>query len=1102
MWTPGNAALCRRMLIANRGEVAIRIANAAAGLGIDSVAIYAPEDAGSLHLRRTDSAVALPGRGAAAYLDITAVVQAALDAGCDAVHPGYGFLSENASFARRCAEAGLLFIGPKPGVLDLFGDKAQARALAATHGVPLARGTTEAVTLAQACEFLQSLGPGHSAIVKAIAGGGGRGMRVVESLDQMDEAFTRASSEARAAFGAGELYIEELVTPARHIEVQVLGDASGEVVHLHDRECSLQRRHQKLVEIAPAPDLAAALRAHMCAAALTLARAAGVHTLCTFEFLVDVATPGRFVFMEANPRLQVEHTVTEEVTGIDLVQAQIRTACGASLAALGLTQSCIAAPKGFAVQLRVNMESIDADGTAKPSSGRLSLFDPPSGQGVRLETQAYTGYDVPTSFDSLLAKLVVHTGSGALADAIARGYRALCEFHVAGVHTNIGFLLNLLRDPEVAQGHADTRYVERHAARLAAPQDHPLRFASALSTDFVRADDLQSDDFQANRADPPGTRAFVSSMGGRLVSLAVREGQAIAAGQPVAVVESMKMEHTLHAGFSGVVAAVALEVGAAVGTGTPLFFMMPQDVDAGGEPVQDGAAIVHDAGAEALRERRLQISDQGRASQVAAQHARGSLTARERIAALCDKDSFREIGGLIRNPLLARDAPADGLVAGAARIDGRHVIVLAQDFTVLGGSAGHLGETKMLRSVQLALAQGLPLVMLLDGGGHRIQDGQSSREYAAATPLFHELARISGWVPVVSAVMGFGFAANTNFSSMADLVIMVKGKATMGLAGPALVKAGTGEEIDSESLGGAAVQVERHGLADLAVATEEDAFAAIRRFLSFLPSNARLPAPVTHEHVAPAADALARVVPANTRQSYDVRKVVDGLVDKDSSFHFRPAFASNVVTVLARLQGRPIGLICNQPCVRGGVLDTHASEKSARFIALCDAFGLPLVFLVDIPGMFIGSPAELTMLGRRSARVLFELGHATVPRVSIILRKGYGLGYLAMCGGRSFDADACFAWPTAEICAMSVEGSVDVAYRKVYEADPDPKARRQALIDGIRAEIDPVKAAEGFGIDDLIEPVETRDRLIDILARAPARRPSTMPPKFRAISPI
>ena len=1101
MSTPGKGMLCRRMLIANRGEVAIRIASAAAGLGIGSVALYAPEDAGSLHRRRADSAVALPGHGATAYLDIAAVVQAALDTGCDAVHPGYGFLSENASLARRCAEAGLVFIGPTPRVLDLFGDKAAARALAAQHGVPLARGTAGAVTLAQAREFLQTLGPGRSAIVKAIAGGGGRGMRVVESQDGLEEAFARASSEARAAFGAGELYIEELVTPARHIEVQVLGDSSGEVVHLHDRECSLQRRHQKLVEIAPAPGLDLALREQMGAAALTLARAAGVHTLCTFEFLVDLAAPGRFVFMEANPRLQVEHTVTEEITGIDLVQAQIKAACGASLASLGLTQPEIPAPRGFAVQLRINMESINAEGVALPSSGRLRVFDPPTGQGVRLETQAYTGYDVPTSFDALLAKLIVHAGSGLVADVIARGYRALCEFHVEGVRTNIGFLLNLLRDPEVAAGRADTRYVERHAARLFAPQDHPLRFAS------VSPDAGESQPAGAVPAGPdavglPGTRAFVSSMGGRLVSLAVYEGQAVAAGRPVAVVESMKMEHTLYAGFSGVVAHIALEVGAAVGAGTPLFFLLPQDVDAGGEHVQHGASNIHDAGADALRERRHQISDKGRTAAVTAQHARGSLTARERIAALCDEGSFREIGGLIRNPLLARDAPADGLVAGAARIDGRYVIVLAQDFTVLGGSSGQLGESKMLRSVQLALAQGLPLVMLLDGGGHRIQDGQSSREYAAATPLFHELARISGWVPVVSAVMGFGFAANTNFSSMADLVIMVKHKATMGLAGPALVKAGTGEEIDSEALGGAAVQVERHGLADLAVATEEDAFATIRRFLSFLPSNARLPAPVALTYVAPPPDALAGIVPANTRQSYDVRRVIDGLVDKDSVFHCRPAFARNVVTVLARLEGRPVGLICNQPSVRGGVLDAHASEKSARFIALCDAFGLPLVFLVDIPGMFIGSPAEATMLGRRSAKVLFELGHATVPRVSIILRKGYGLGYLAMCGGRSFDADACFAWPTAEICAMSVEGSVDVAYRKVYESDADPKARRQALIEGIRAEIDPVKAAEGFGIDDLIEPTETRDRLIDILTRAAVRRPSSMPPKFRAIPPI
>jgi propionyl-CoA carboxylase beta chain len=431
------------------------------------------------------------------------------------------------------------------------------------------------------------------------------------------------------------------------------------------------------------------------------------------------------------------------------------------------------------------------------------------------------------------------------------------------------------------------------------------------------------------------------------------------------------------------------------------------------------------------------------------------------------------------------------------------VLVLSQDFTVFGGSSGRLGGEKMERIARQAMMQGLPLVMLFDGGGHRVQDGQSSRDYAPAMPLFHDLARMSGWVPLVSAILGAGFAANTNYSGMADYVVMVRGQSVMGLAGPALVRAGTGEDITAEALGGAGVQVDQTGLADHGADSEAAALHAIRGFLSYLPSNARQAAPVAADwRAAYAGSDLASIVPANSRRAYDMRRVVAGLADADSVFELKPTFARNAITAFARLAGRPVGFIANQPLVQAGMLDSPACEKIAHFIGLCDAFGLPLIYLVDIPGLSIGSAAERATLGRRSAKLLFELGHATVPRISVILRKGYGLGYLTMAGGRSFDADACFAWPTAEICAMSVEGSVDVAFRRDYESHENPTARRQQLIDDIRAQISPIKAAEGFGVDDVIEPAETRARILEVLDRAPPRRANAMPPKYRAISPI
>ncbi|HLY37864.1 MAG TPA: biotin carboxylase N-terminal domain-containing protein, partial [Candidatus Binatia bacterium] len=312
-----------RLLIANRAEVAIRVARAAADLGIPTVGVFAADDAACLHVRRVDLARPLAGRGPRAYLDVDALLAVARETGCSAVHPGYGFLSEQADFARRCVEAGLVFVGPRPETLALLGDKATARALAARHDVPVLRGTTAATSLDEARAVLAGLGPGGAVMVKAAAGGGGRGMRVVRTADELATAWTRCASEAQAAFGCGTLYVEEFLPRARHVEVQVVGDGTGRVVQLGDRDCSLQRRHQKLVEISPAPGLPDAVRAAIAAAALRLAAALRYLSLGTFEFLVDADQAERFAFLEANPRLQVEHTITEERFGVDLVGIQL-----------------------------------------------------------------------------------------------------------------------------------------------------------------------------------------------------------------------------------------------------------------------------------------------------------------------------------------------------------------------------------------------------------------------------------------------------------------------------------------------------------------------------------------------------------------------------------------------------------------------------------------------------------------------------------------------------------------------------------------------------------------------------------------------------------
>src|SRR3954451_6297385 len=454
------------VLVANRGEIAIRILRAASDLGLPTVAVYAADDAESLHVRRADRACALDGVGAAAYLDGGQISAAALDAVAAAIHPGSGFLSEQAWFARRCAEAGLTFVGPRPDVLELFGDKSAGRALAERCHVPVLAGTTWPSTVDEAAAFLVGLGPGASMMIKAVAGGGGRGMRAVHRPDDVAEAYARCRSEAEAAFGDGSVFVERWLAGARHIEVQIVGDGGGAVRHLWERDCSVQRRHQKLVELAPAPALPDAARTQVLLAAVRMAEAVQFDGVGTLEFLVD--GEGRYAFIEGNPRLQVEHTVTEEVTGVDLVRAQLLIAGGATLAEAGVPDE-VPVPHGYAVQLRVNMETIAPDGAVRPEGGTLTVFEPPTGPGVRVDTFGYSGYTTSPRYDSLLAKVVVHSPSDDVGDLVRRAQRGLRELRVEGVATNAGFLAALLAHPAFVPGEVDPGFLEPHVAELAAP---------------------------------------------------------------------------------------------------------------------------------------------------------------------------------------------------------------------------------------------------------------------------------------------------------------------------------------------------------------------------------------------------------------------------------------------------------------------------------------------------------------------------------------------------------------------------------------------------------------------------------------------------------
>ncbi|MDB5731265.1 MAG: carbamoyl-phosphate synthase large subunit, partial [Variovorax sp.] len=564
----------KKILVANRGEIAVRLVRALRDLGIASVAVYARDDAQALHVQFADTAVALGATGPAAYLDGPALVAVARAQGCDAVHPGYGFLSERADFAQACADAGLTFVGPTPEQLALFGDKARARALAAQCKVPVMPGSAGAVTLAEAQAFFAAQqAEGGAVMVKALGGGGGRGMRAVLDPAELPEAHARCVSEARAAFGVEGVYVERLMRNARHIEIQVLGDGS-EVASLGERECTLQRRFQKLVEIAPSPSLPEALREPITQAALRMARAVGYRGLGTFEFLVDEQSATLpWVFIEANPRLQVEHTVTEAVTGLDLVQLQLGVAAGASLASLGIETARTAPQRGFAVQWRINAEMLDAGGHARPAGGTLTRFELPAGPGVRVDTHGYAGLAPSPHYDTLLAKLVVQSPSARFADVLRRSLRALAECRIEGIATNLSLLRAIAERPEFAAQTVHTHFVETHlAALLAAARDTVAIKTIASAEGGAGAKGVLHPEAGADEAaaEGPGRFTVKAPMPAKLVQFEVDVGDVLPAGAQLGVLEAMKMEHLLHAPEAGRVVALLAAPGDYLVEGQPL----------------------------------------------------------------------------------------------------------------------------------------------------------------------------------------------------------------------------------------------------------------------------------------------------------------------------------------------------------------------------------------------------------------------------------------------------------------------------------------------------------------------------------------------------
>ena len=1113
--------LHNRVLIGNRGEIAIRIAKAAAALGVESVAVHAPVDALSLHTRFTTESRQIGsevGDPVAAYLDAHELIAAAKSSGCDCVHPGYGFLSENAEFAELCAAEGITFIGPSPAALSLFGDKIRARALAQSLGIPVVSGTTRPLTSADdAGELAADIG--YPVMLKASAGGGGRGMRRVDNGAEMAEAFDRCRSEAQAAFGDGSLFMERLIARPRHIEVQILADSHGNIVHLHERDCSVQLRNQKVVEVAPAPGLDGALRERILSDAIDLVRAADYVNAGTVEFLVSPET-GEHFFIECNPRIQVEHTVTEQVTGIDLVEAQFQIAGGATLSSLGLQdQEAIGSPRGFAIQTRV----------VARGQGTITAYKEPSGPGVRVDACGYVGYSPPPQFDPLLAKVIcTSSASSSFASAVDRTLRTLGEFHIAGLPTNLPQLRAMLSHPDVRAGDARTSLLAEQpeiTATDTATDGGALALLEQQATTAGTGSGADAPTATSPVAElyPPleveqGHHAVECPMGSTVLELRVSEGDNVSAGDTMLVITAMKMETLVAAPCAGVVSALQpLEVGDALAAGQVLAVIDPAEADEGGQtasPSQRGedtwAPLLEEVSAlQDLAEARLSPTSQEPG--VVRQRNRGKLTCRARIALLLDDASFREVGSLAGFASYDEDGAVEAFtpanhVGGWGTIDGRSAVVCADDFTSRGGHADGAIGAKSFYLDRLSMELGSPSIRLLDGssGGGSVaamvpeqkKEGDSNAKestgaikagrprvaggggsflpaHLGSTEYTEQLAT----VPVVNMLLGSVVGIGAAKAVLGHFAVMVRDISQLFVAGPPVVTHAMGYDITKEDLGGWHIHC-RNGSVDNLAETEEEAADMTKRFLSYLPSSVHEAPPVLPPDPADPPDRrdeeLFTLVPRKRTTTFDVRRAIELMADKDSFFEIGPLWGTDQVTGFARFNGHPLGIIASDSRhVNGGALTADGCDKLTRHLDLCDLFHIPVLNLCDNPGFAVGLEHEIASTIRKGAEWMVAFAQITVPLFTVLMRRSFGVA------GNNYatplrQPSVRVTWPAADVGGIPPEGGIEAAYKRQLAEAEDPDALRAELNARIEGARGPVGPLNRFQIEEMIDPRDTR----------------------------
>ncbi|WP_295527186.1 carboxyl transferase domain-containing protein, partial [uncultured Pseudacidovorax sp.] len=760
-----------------------------------------------------------------------------------------------------------------------------------------------------------------------------------------------------------------------------------------------------------------------------------------------------------------------------------------------------AAQQGYAIQWRINAETLDAQGNARPSGGRLARFDMPSGPGVRVDTHGYAGLAPSPHYDTLLAKLIVASRSNDFADVRRRSLRALAECRIEGMATNLPLLRAIGERPEFAKQDVHTRFVESHLGELieaAEAMVAPASLTPSVATAPVPATDDQADE---------GFLHIRAPMPARLVQFDVAVGDVVPAGAQLGVLEAMKMEHLLQAAEPGRVVALLAAAGDYLAEGQTLVQLEPVDAEHAGE--QQGAAV--DPGhvrpdLQRVIDRHAPTLDASRPQAVAKRHAQGGRTARENIADLCaldaDPGNFIEYGQLAiaaqtrRRSLedLIANTPADGMVTGIGSVNAElfgaeasRCVVMAYDYTVLAGTQGMRNHHKKDRMLALAHQLKLPVVLFAEGGGGRPGDVDMPIVAGLNNHTFSQYAALSGVVPVVGIAHGRCFAGNAALLGCSDVIIATR-NSNIGMSGPAMIEGGGLGRFAPEQIGPSAVQ-SRNGVIDILVEDEAEATAAARQYLSYFQGR-------TATWEADDARLLRQAVPENRLRVYDVRAVMRGLVDTGSLLELRAGFGAGMVTALARIEGRPVGVLANNPRHLGGAIDVEAADKAARFMQLCNAHGLPLVALCDTPGFMVGPDVEAQAQVRHVSRMFMVASHLRVPYFTVVLRKGYGLGAQAMAAG-GFDAPVfTVAWPTGEFGAMGLEGAVRLGFRKELEAVPEGAERDalfKQLVERQYADGQAVNMAQTLEIDAVIDPADTRAWLVRGLASAGRVKESPKP---------